>query len=109
MRIRWRGLELPNKVICDYSTLTDTYGKFSAEPFERGVDQLMHERAPSADAHDAAPEIGETLDAGVPGKNRVDRQTVGGPDHAQRGTGGNRGQGRAETDLHGGVGFARQE
>src|ERR1700741_2562205 len=36
MRIRWRGLELPSNVVCDYSTLTDTYGKFTAEPFERG-------------------------------------------------------------------------
>src|SRR5579864_5334934 len=36
MRIRWRGLELPNRVVCDRSGLTDTYGKFSAEPFERG-------------------------------------------------------------------------
>src|SRR5262245_65998181 len=36
MRIRWRGLELPNKVASDRSKLTDTYGKFYAEPFERG-------------------------------------------------------------------------
>jgi DNA-directed RNA polymerase subunit alpha len=36
MRIRWRGLELPNRVGSDRSTLTDTYGKFVAEPFERG-------------------------------------------------------------------------
>ncbi len=36
MRIRWRGLELPNRVACDRAGLTDTYGKFSAEPFERG-------------------------------------------------------------------------
>src|SRR5215471_8154145 len=36
MRIRWRGLELPNRVVCDRNTLTDTYGKFTAEPFERG-------------------------------------------------------------------------
>lgn len=36
MRIRWRGLELPNKIHGDNSTLTDTYGKFTAEPFERG-------------------------------------------------------------------------
>lgn len=36
MRIRWRGLELPSKVIADQATLTDTYGKFSVEPFERG-------------------------------------------------------------------------
>ena len=36
MRIRWRGLELPNRVASDRGTLTDTYGKFIAEPFERG-------------------------------------------------------------------------
>src|SRR6476469_2095765 len=36
MRIRWRGLELPNRVVSDRTTLTDTYGKFIAEPFERG-------------------------------------------------------------------------
>lgn len=36
MRIRWRGLELPNRVASDRQTLTDTYGKFSVEPFERG-------------------------------------------------------------------------
>jgi DNA-directed RNA polymerase subunit alpha len=29
-------LELPSRVVCDRSTLTDTYGKFTAEPFERG-------------------------------------------------------------------------
>ncbi|MDR2707111.1 MAG: DNA-directed RNA polymerase subunit alpha, partial [Planctomycetaceae bacterium] len=36
MRIRWRGLELPSKVTCDPDSLTETYGKFIAEPFERG-------------------------------------------------------------------------
>jgi DNA-directed RNA polymerase subunit alpha len=36
MRIRWRGLELPNRVNSDRGTLSDTYGKFVAEPFERG-------------------------------------------------------------------------
>src|SRR6476620_4660472 len=36
MRIRWRGLELPSRVVCDRESLTDTYGKFFAEPFERG-------------------------------------------------------------------------
>lgn len=36
MRIRWRGLELPNRVVSDRGTLTDTYGKFMVEPFERG-------------------------------------------------------------------------
>jgi DNA-directed RNA polymerase subunit alpha len=36
MRIRWRGLELPSRVVRDDHISTDTYGKFSAEPFERG-------------------------------------------------------------------------
>ena len=36
MHIRWRGLELPSKVTCDAETLTGSYGKFIAEPFERG-------------------------------------------------------------------------
>ncbi|MDA0255258.1 MAG: DNA-directed RNA polymerase subunit alpha [Planctomycetota bacterium] len=36
MHIRWRGLELPGNVTPDRDTLTDTYGKFTAEPFERG-------------------------------------------------------------------------
>src|ERR1700758_2092102 len=36
MRIKWRGLELPNRLSSDRDTLTDTYGKFYAEPFERG-------------------------------------------------------------------------
>ena len=36
MHIRWRGLELPGSVTVDQKTLTPTYGKFVAEPFERG-------------------------------------------------------------------------
>src|SRR5213083_857061 len=36
MRIKWRGLELPNRLTHERETLTDTYGKFFAEPFERG-------------------------------------------------------------------------
>ena len=36
MRIRWRGLELPSRVVRDEQISTETYGKFSAEPFERG-------------------------------------------------------------------------
>ena len=36
MHIRWRGLELPGSVVPDQKTLTGTYGKFVAEPFERG-------------------------------------------------------------------------
>ena len=37
MHIRWRLLELPSTVECDKESLTDTYGKFTAEPFERGL------------------------------------------------------------------------
>lgn len=36
MRIRWRGLELPSLVTCEKQSLTVNYGKFVAEPFERG-------------------------------------------------------------------------
>lgn len=36
MRIRWRGFELPTRVVCDRESLTGSYGKFVAEPFERG-------------------------------------------------------------------------
>ena len=36
MRVKWRGLELPNRLTSERDTLTDTYGKFFAEPFERG-------------------------------------------------------------------------
>ncbi|MEW6072468.1 MAG: DNA-directed RNA polymerase subunit alpha [Planctomycetota bacterium] len=36
MRIRWRNFELPSKVLPDKETLTDRYGRFIIEPFERG-------------------------------------------------------------------------
>src|SRR5277367_5819453 len=36
MRIRWRGLELPSRVVRDEHLSTETFGRFSAEPFERG-------------------------------------------------------------------------
>ncbi|MEM6553488.1 MAG: DNA-directed RNA polymerase subunit alpha, partial [Planctomycetota bacterium] len=36
MRIRWRGLELPHRVDPVEDTLSETYGKFVVEPFERG-------------------------------------------------------------------------
>lgn len=36
MHIRWRGLELPSLITSDPKTLSPTYGKFVAEPFERG-------------------------------------------------------------------------
>src|SRR5207302_10120982 len=36
MRIRWRGLELPSRVVCVKEKLSDTYGEFHVEQFERG-------------------------------------------------------------------------
>ncbi|MGA1043946.1 MAG: DNA-directed RNA polymerase subunit alpha [Phycisphaerales bacterium] len=36
MHVRWRGLELPAKVEADPRSLTPTFGRFVAEPFERG-------------------------------------------------------------------------
>jgi len=36
MRIRWRNFELPSSVKVDKDVLTDVYGKFYIEPFERG-------------------------------------------------------------------------
>lgn len=36
MRIRWRNFELPSKVQPDTETLSNTFGKFVIEPFERG-------------------------------------------------------------------------
>jgi DNA-directed RNA polymerase subunit alpha len=36
MRIRWRGLELPSRVVPDDNRNTREYGRFGIEPFERG-------------------------------------------------------------------------
>jgi DNA-directed RNA polymerase subunit alpha len=36
MGIKWRDLQLPKRLECDESSYTNTYGKFSAAPFERG-------------------------------------------------------------------------
>jgi len=36
MRIRWRGLELPTRVVNEQAVSTPTYGRFVVEPFERG-------------------------------------------------------------------------
>lgn len=36
MRIRWRNLELPNRVTVNKETYTSKYGEFHIEPFERG-------------------------------------------------------------------------
>ncbi|MBI4972313.1 MAG: DNA-directed RNA polymerase subunit alpha [Candidatus Omnitrophica bacterium] len=36
MGIKWKDFQLPKRLDCDESTYTNTYGKFSAAPFERG-------------------------------------------------------------------------
>lgn len=36
MHVKWRGLELPARVEVDEKSLTDTFGRFTIEPFERG-------------------------------------------------------------------------
>jgi len=36
MRIRWRGLELPTRVVRDDDVSNSEYGRFTIEPFERG-------------------------------------------------------------------------
>ncbi|MCX5709598.1 MAG: DNA-directed RNA polymerase subunit alpha [Candidatus Omnitrophica bacterium] len=36
MGIKWRDFQLPKRLECDESTYTETYGKFSAAPFEKG-------------------------------------------------------------------------
>ncbi len=37
MRVRWRGLELPSRVVPDEKFQADTFGRFTIEPFERGM------------------------------------------------------------------------
>ena len=36
MGVKWRDFQMPKRLECDESSYTDTYGKFIAEPFERG-------------------------------------------------------------------------
>jgi len=36
MSARWKDFQMPKNIICDEGTLTNTYGKFVADPFERG-------------------------------------------------------------------------
>ncbi len=36
MRMMWRGLELPARVVCDEAVSDDSYGRFMVEPFEQG-------------------------------------------------------------------------
>jgi DNA-directed RNA polymerase subunit alpha len=33
----WRGFQKPKRLAVDAETLSDTFGKFSAQPFERGL------------------------------------------------------------------------
>lgn len=36
MGVKWRDFQMPKRLECDESTYNNTYGKFIAEPFERG-------------------------------------------------------------------------
>lgn len=36
MGVKWRDFQMPKRLDCDEATYTDRYGKFIAEPFERG-------------------------------------------------------------------------
>ena len=40
MRIRWKGFELPTKVVLEEEKPQEHYGKFHVEPFERGFPRL---------------------------------------------------------------------
>ena len=41
MHLKWRGLELPARVIPEASSRTETFCRFSVEPFERGFVTTM--------------------------------------------------------------------
>jgi len=41
MKIRWKDFELPTGIECDTESLTENYGHFSIEPFERGFGTTM--------------------------------------------------------------------
>ena len=32
----WKGFQKPKRMVCNVDTLTDHYGQFTAQPFERG-------------------------------------------------------------------------
>ena len=36
MGVKWRDFQMPKRLDCDESTYTDTWGRFIAEPFEKG-------------------------------------------------------------------------
>ena len=92
MHIRWRGLELPSLVTCDTKTLTATYGKFVAEPFERGFGVTIGNSL----AADPAVQPGRQRDHADQGAGRPARVHH----HARRGRG--RDRHRAQRQVAGG-------
>ena len=32
----WKGFQIPKRIVCNMDNLTDRYGQFTAQPFERG-------------------------------------------------------------------------
>ena len=36
MGVKWRDFQMPKRLDCEETSYTNTYGKFVAEPFERG-------------------------------------------------------------------------
>ena len=46
MRIRWRNFELPSRVEAEHESLTEEYGRFLIDPFERGFG--LGDRLPTA-------------------------------------------------------------
>ena len=36
MGVKWRDFQMPKRLDCEENSYTNTYGKFVAEPFERG-------------------------------------------------------------------------
>jgi len=36
MGVKWRDFQMPKRLDCDEATYNDHFGKFIAEPFERG-------------------------------------------------------------------------
>ena len=36
MGVKWRDFQMPKRLDCEESNYTNQYGKFIAEPFERG-------------------------------------------------------------------------
>jgi hypothetical protein len=49
-RVRWLGLELPNRVIADPKFRSEKFGRFTVEPFERGFGTTVGNSPPIPDA-----------------------------------------------------------